>query len=144
MPRTRKKRLGKLAPRYSFMLNPYVDIKLSVCPACRRSTHKRKFALFIYVEGGGLVAQGLTCRYCTPCELIMVSQQELEEELALTFDERKPEVIGNPYVVVGTIDMKVWKASLGGNRIPAADALAHAADFKRVYGLDPGGWRPAK
>ena len=27
-------RMGKLKPRYSFLLNPYTDVRLSKCPRC--------------------------------------------------------------------------------------------------------------
>ncbi len=74
----------------------------------------------------------------------MVPQDELETEMALTFEHRDPDVIGNPYLVVGTVDTRIWKASLGEERMTIPHTLANAADFKRVYGLDPGGWKPAK
>ena len=34
-----KTRIGKLAPRYSFMLNPHTEVRLSKCPKCRKATH---------------------------------------------------------------------------------------------------------
>ena len=40
-----KKRIGKLPPRYSFILNPYADVRLSKCPRCQKLTYLRKFAL---------------------------------------------------------------------------------------------------
>src|SRR5580700_308026 len=64
--------IGQLTPRYSFLLNPYLDIRLSKCPGCNGLTHNRKFALFIHIDGWGPLVLGKTCRYCTSCELIIV------------------------------------------------------------------------
>src|SRR5208283_5214355 len=109
-----KRRIGELHPRYSFMLNPHVELRLSKCPKCQQPTHLRKFALFIHVEGWGSIALGKTCRYCSRCEMIMVHQDELEAELAQSFSQIAPEVIGNEYMVLGTIEKKVWQEGLQG------------------------------
>src|SRR5258708_5050969 len=50
-------------PRYSFILNPYRDVRLSKCPLCQRLTHGRKFALFIHLAKAHPVVLGKTCRY---------------------------------------------------------------------------------
>ena len=142
----KKPRIGKLPPRYSFMLNPHAGTRLSTCPKCNKLTYPRKFALLIHVEGWGPYVQGKTCKYCPRCEMIMAHQDELEGEMAMAFDRLKPEVVGNDYLVLGTVDMKVWKAAMKGDAPPPLDeALDHTADFKKYYDLDfdPGGWRPA-
>ena len=138
-----EKRSSKPPPRYKYVLNPYDDLRLSKCPICERPTHMRKFALFIVVDGFGPMVLGKTCRFCTPCDLVMVHQDELEHELVLASESREPGATGNDYAVVGTIDKKVGRKSLEGQEI--ADPLAHAADFEEelVLGYDPGGWRPA-
>ncbi len=140
-----RKRLGKLPPRYSFMLNPYSDTRLSKCPKCEKLTHLRKFALFIHIDKWGPMALGKTCRYCTRCELIMVHQDELEVQLAHSFSQLAPDVIGNEYLVLGTIEKKVWQEGLSGKGQPLAEMLQHVAQFKRYYNLEyePGGWYPA-
>ena len=141
-----KRRIGSLPPRYSFILNPYSDIRLSKCPQCDRPTHQRKFALLIHVEGWGPLALGKTCRYCARCELIMAHQDELEAQLAHSFSQIAPEVIGNEYLVLGTIDKKVWQEGLAGGGGELGEMLKHVADFKRVLKLEvePGGWYPAE
>lgn len=137
--------IGKLPPRYTFILNPYKDTRVSRCPLCRKLTHMRKFALLIHIDGWGFLALGKTCRYCTPCELIIAHQDELEDELVGVFEDRAPHVIGNPYVVFGTQDKQRWKKSLGGEGDKLDQALEHAADFKDVLGLKmEGGWQPMK
>lgn len=142
--KTRREHVGNLPPRYALMLNPFPETRLSSCPKCDRLTYPRKFPLFIHVEGWGPLIQGKTCKYCPRCELIMCHQDELEHELAHSFGRLKPEVIGNEYFLVGTVERKTWKA---GMEKPGTigDVLDHTADFKRYVDLqfDPGGWRHA-
>jgi hypothetical protein len=139
-------RIGKREPRYSFLLNPYSDVRLSKCPQCHRLTHHRKFALFIHVDGWGPVLLGKTCRYCTPCELIMAHQDELEAELAQSPARFVPGVPGRGYLVLGTVERKVWQKGLTGSGTPFDEIREHTADFKECFDLhvEPGGWRPAR
>jgi hypothetical protein len=138
-------RIGKLKPRYSFMLNPYSDVRLTRCPRCQRPTHLRKFALFIHVEDGTPVVLGKTCRYCTPCELVIVHRDELEAELANGPTGFTPRADHSGYVVLGTVDRKVWQKGLTGSGMHWENVLANMADFKKHFDLhvEPGGWRPA-
>lgn len=131
-------------PRYSCLLNPHSETRLSRCPKCERPTHPRKFALLIRVEGHDPLVLGKTVRYCTPCELLIVHQDELEAELVNFFGRTAPQLVGNPYQVLGTVDMKVWRQGLEGGQ-PAATVMEAVAPFKKYYDLefDPGGWRPA-
>ncbi len=91
------------------------------------------------------MALGKTCKYCSRCELIMMHQDELEAELAHSFSQSAPEVIGNKYMVLGTIEKKVWQDGVKGSSTQFDKVLKHMADFKKVYDLeyDPGGWYPA-
>lgn len=140
----KRRTIGKLPPRYGFLLNPYSDVRLSKCPLCERPTHLRKFALLIHIKGWGPLALGKTCRYCTPCELIIVHQDELETELANSFSRLDPEVIGNEYLVLGTLDKKVWKRGLNEGGETLDSSLEHVAEFKKHYDLEvSGGWGPA-
>ena len=135
-------RIGKLPPRYSFLLNSYSEVRLSKCPKCQRPTHLRKFVLLVHIERWGLMALGKTCRYCSSCELIMVQQDELEAELAHSVDQIAPEVVGNKYMVLGTVKKKSWQAGLSGRPQPLGEMLKHVADFKKAYDFEyePGGW----
>src|SRR5918911_3947359 len=134
-------RVGRLPPRYGFILNPHAGTRLSKCPRCGKLTHSRKFAFLIHVDGWGPMALGKTCKYCSRCELIMVHQDELEAELAYSFSRFAPEVIGNDYMVLGTIDKKVWQEGVKGKESQLKEMLKHVADFKAVYDLEyePGG-----
>ena len=118
-------RIGKLEPRYAFILNPYPDERLSKCPRCHAPTHPRKFALLIDIDEWGPLVLGKTCVYCSVCELIIVHQQELEGELALTFLERAPLIVGNEYTVFGTVEKSFWKSGLGAGST-LGEMLEHA------------------
>jgi hypothetical protein len=75
----------------------------------------------------------------------MLHQHEVEEQLAYTFSERSPEAVGNKYLVIGTIEQKVWQAGLQGKDKRIDETLKHLADFKEVLTLNvqPAGWYPA-
>jgi hypothetical protein len=137
--------IGKLPRRYSFMLNPHAEVRLSKCPKCQRVTHLRKFALFIHIEELGPMVLGKTCRYCSRCEMVMAQRAELEAELAHGVNQIPPQVIGNDYLVLGTVQKKIWREGLAGQAKPLAEILKHVADFEHQYELDykPGGWYPA-
>lgn len=140
----RNDHVGELPPRYLFALNPYHDYRASTCPHCHRLTRARKFALLIHVDPQNLIALGKTCRFCPQCELIIAHQDELESLLAAMFEQRDPSVIGNNYLVMGTVDRHTWRDGL---RQPQtmAEVLPFAADFKgyRTIEHEPGGWFPA-
>jgi hypothetical protein len=118
-------------------------VRLSKCPGCERLTHPRKFALFIHVEGYGPLVLGFTCRYCTPCELVIAHKDELEAQLAQGPAQYTPVKGGEGYFVLGTVDRKVWQKGLTGGT-PIQEILEHMADFKEHLTLHvEGGWRPA-
>lgn len=125
-PTISKNRLGELTPRYSFILNAYPETRQK-CPRCEQNTFLRKFPLFIHIDDWGPLVLGKTCRYCAKCELIMVHQHELEDELAHGFEQRAPAVIGNEYMVMGTVDKKVWQNSLS-NPTTMDEILNHLAE----------------
>ena len=102
----------------------------------------RKFALLIHIEGGDLTILGKTCRYCPACELIIAHQIELEAELANSVSKSGPEAPGNPYFVIGTVELKTWRQGL--QRPLLLDHIRdRTSEFKRVLKLsvDPGGWK---
>jgi len=142
MPKTK---IGSLPARYSLLLNSHDDVRLSKCPRCQKLTHLRKFALFIHIDGRGPMALGKTCRYCSRCEVVMVSRKELEAELARGLSQMAPEVTGKDYLVLGTIEKKIWRQGLGSPGKPIAEMLKHVADFKHQYDVryKPSGWYPA-
>jgi hypothetical protein len=91
------------------------------------------------------MALGKTGRYCTRCELIIAHQDELEAELAYSFRTIAPQVVGNKYLVLGTVDKRTWQRGLQGSGPQLDEVLKHTADFKTVLDLqvEPRGWYPA-
>jgi hypothetical protein len=53
-----------------------------------------------------------------------------------------PEMIAKDFLVLGTIEKKIWKQRLGSPGTPIAEMLKHLADFKHHYNLKykAGGW----
>jgi len=139
-----KDRFGKLPPKYSFALNPHSDIRFTRCPKCHRLMNPRKFALIIHVEDEGLIILGKTCRYCPACELIIAHQNDLEAELANSSSRFDSDISGNPYLVIGTVELKAWRQGLR-RALPLDHFRDRTSDFKRVLrmSLDRGGWKPA-
>jgi hypothetical protein len=76
--------------------------------------------------------------------VVIVHQDELEAQLAHSLGRIAPEVIRNPYLVLGTVDLKVWRAGLAGGQT-VGEAMKAMAPFKKYFDLefDPGGWGPA-
>jgi hypothetical protein len=138
-----KTEIGNLPPRYSLLVNPHADLRLSKCPNCPKLTHSRKFALFVHIDGWGPMVLAKTCRYYSRCEMVMVHRNEFEAELARVLSKVATEVIGKNYLVLGTI-AKIWQEGLGGLGKPLAETLKYVADFKHPYDLqyEPGGWYP--
>lgn len=138
------RRIGKLPPKYKFILNQYQYERISSCPFCKKQTHPRKFPLFIHVMDWGPVILGKTCKYCSRCELIIAHQHEVEENLAALFSQLAPAMVGKEYLVVGTVELKFWKKETLDKSAEVENTLNHMADFRKVYDLtiQPAGWYP--
>ena len=143
MPRRRQ--FGQLPPRYRFALNPSAEIRVARCPRCQALTYPRKFALRIHIEPDELRVFGKTGKVCPRCEFIICHQDELEAELTEHCARLRPAVVGHPYLVVGTVALKTWRAGLTHPKT-LAEVLAQTADIKdyRMLDDDPGGWVPAE
>ena len=139
------KKFGKLPSRYSFALNSDKNHRFSRCPKCNELTQLRKFPLLIHVEESDLIVLGKTCRYCSRCELIIAHEHELEAELANLYSTRAPAVIGNPYLVIGTVNRPTWRQGLRDST-SLGDIREQTADFKHYLDVwvEPGGWVPTK
>ena len=128
------RRIGKVAPRYRFLLNPFHNRRFAICPDCEQRTLLRKVPLVIHVDPRNPLAIHKSCRYCPPCDLLIAHQDEIEQELAAFFSRRAPELAGNDYLVIGTLDRDVWKRSLAEPL--AIQALTeHLHDFVEVLEL---------
>ncbi len=136
--------LIKLAPKYDFALNSYPDARFTRCPGCEQKTKQRKFPLFIHVDPLNPVVLGKTCRYCPTCDLIIAHQDELEVQLEALFAEIDPSLIGNDYLVMGTVEHKVWRESIKQHK-GIREMMEHLHMFKQVRTIEhqPAGWYPA-
>jgi uncharacterized C2H2 Zn-finger protein len=101
--------LGKNPQRHHFILSPYSEERFASCPRCDGLTEQRKFPLVIHVEPRNPVAINKTCCYCPRCDLIIAQKDELEAQLAILFEEQNPALIGNDYLVLGTLDPGDWE-----------------------------------
>ena len=105
----KKKRSFVKPERYRFFLNPYSDARFSRCPECDRSTRIVKLPIFIHVDPDNPVVLNKSCRFCSGCDLLIAHKDELESQLANMFFQRRPDVIGNEYLVIGTFDKTDWE-----------------------------------
>lgn len=128
MARARKPRFGELPPRYSFVLNPYPDIRVGRCPRCQHKTGQRKIPLLIHVKPAHLVALNYTCRYCHACDLLIAGKHAIERLLAGMFGQYDPEAVGNEYLIIGTVEKTAWREGLRQPKA-VAEMLPHASDF---------------
>ena len=56
------------------------------------------------------------------------------------FTARTPEIVGNDYLVIGTVDRADWK-HIEQDQLPVQDTLEALHDFKEVVTFKPaGGW----
>ena len=143
MPNRKKKttiQLGKQPPQYRFFLNPYQDMRWTMCPQCDSKMHQRKLPLVIHVDPTNIFSLNKTCRYCPHCDLLIAHQDDLEHLLASFFMKQKPEVIGNDYLVIGTLDRAVWKRGLQ-QPLTLPEMLEALHDFKDTVTFKiTGGW----
>lgn len=132
MTPAKPKRLGALPPRYSFVLNPYPEERLSRCPYCEQKTGQRKLPLLIHVAPMQLIALNYTCRYCAACDLLIGHKHEIEYFLTKLFRRVDPSLIGNTYIIVGSVDKRAWQASM---KTPWSqlEMLAQTSDFAHYH-----------
>jgi hypothetical protein len=134
----KRPQLGKLPPLYRFFLNQYDDVRFTSCPQCANKTLQRKLPLFIHVSPGQPLTLNKTCRYCPNCDLLIAHQDEIEDIMARAFTEFNPEVVGNAYLVIGTVERATWKRTMQSQLLVEVtlDALH---DFKEVVSFKPTG-----
>jgi len=137
--------MGALPPRYSFALNPYTEARFTMCPGCQMKTRVRKLPLAIHVEGLGLFVLRKSCRLCLACDMVIVHQQELELLIAARLREVEGPGRALDYLVLGTVDSRVWRRGLTGG-VSFDELLRNMADFSRHMQIEQigQGWEPTK
>jgi hypothetical protein len=144
MTKKKEPRLGKLPPQYAFILNPYAEYRFTRCPGCEQKMRQRKLPLFIHVDPMNPVVLNKTCRYCPDCDLLIAHQDQIEELLAGIFAQLDPSVIGNDYLVMGTVERQAWRE--GVTQLKDIEEILegfHVFKEVRTVRVQPGGWYPA-
>ncbi|MCX7013014.1 MAG: hypothetical protein NTW86_10730 [Candidatus Sumerlaeota bacterium] len=129
--------------RHRFFLNPYDEYAFTKCPKCDAKTAVRKIPLVIHIEPRQLFMLNKSCKRCPACDLIIARKSEIESLMAAAFEKRDPGLIGNEYLVVGTMDRKDWLQAQSG-KISQEEALNRLFVFEDVWKFEviPGGWYP--
>ena len=127
-----KSKLKSLKQRHRFFLNPYEDCAFTKYPKCENKTKVRKFPLVIHIEPQQLFLLNKQCKYCPSCDLIIAKKQEIEPLMAAAFMGTNPEIIGNNYLVMGTVDKKDWKEG-GKNLLSPSEMIGRIYVFKDVW-----------
>ncbi len=124
-----RRQFGKLPPKYNFSLNPYPEFRFSRCPDCQNKTGQRKLPLLIHVDPKNLIALNYTNRYCKHCDMLIGHKDEIEHLLTQLFLSINPEVIGNDYIVLGTVEKQAWRENMN-QPMPFKEMVDHISDFK--------------
>jgi len=127
--------------RHYFFLNPYEDAAFTKCPKCESKTKIRKFPLVIHIDPEQLLILNKKCRYCVNCDLIIVKKSKLESLMAASFEESKPEIVGNNYFVMGVAERTDWLEGKKG-KLPQVETIERMLAFKDILTFEPlhAGW----
>ena len=138
-----KKTFGHLKPKFNFSLNPYPDQKFTKCPDCNKKTGQRKLPLFVHVEPRNPIFINYKNRYCNNCDMLIGHKHEIESYLLEAFQQIDASIIGNDYLIIGTIEKKAWKDNIQ-QPIPFNELQNYVHDFKttQTISMTMGGWFP--
>ena len=136
-----RKQFGLLPPKYNFSLNPYPEFKFWNCPDCHSKTGQRKLPLLIHIDPKNLIALNYTNRYCSFCDMLIGHKHEVEHHLTMMFLDIDANIIGNDYLVFGTVEKKAWREYIS-NPKPFDEMQQHIHDFKSYQNIrmTMGGW----
>lgn len=141
MPEQSKEYKVEPKKRYYFFLNPYEEYAFTKCPKCEGKTKLKKIPLVIHIEPRQLFVMNKQCRYCPNCELIITKKTEVEAFLAASLKDVNPEIVGNEYFVLGTVDRDDWKQAKKGEFL-SDEVAKRTYIFKEVlnFKVIPAGW----
>jgi len=125
--------------QHYFFLSPYQDCAFTKCPKCDNPTKVRKFPLVIHIEPQQLFVLNKKCKYCPTCDLIIAKKSDIENLMTAQFEKVDPSVVGNNYLVIGTLDKKDWR----GNKTTPMDSretIENTYIFKDVWNFELQGW----
>ena len=121
--------------RHFFFLNPYEDAAFTRCPKCQSKTKVRKFPLVIHIEPKQLLLLNKTCRYCPSCDLLIAKKSEIESLMVTSFEQSRPEIVGNDYLVIGVLDRKDWRHGTQG-KLSEGEVIEQIFVFKDVWNFE--------
>jgi hypothetical protein len=132
-----------LKKKHRFFLNPYTDCAFTKCPKCESITKVRKFPLVIHIEPQQIFLLNKQCKYCLNCDLIIAKKQEIEFLMAAGLGKENPQVVGNNYLVIGTLEKQDWKKGNQGS-LPPGEIIERVSIFKDEWNFEviPAGWYP--
>ena len=130
------RRLGYLLPQHDFFLNPHSNARFTRCPKCDAATKLRKKPLLIFINLVQPVSLNKTCRCCPSCDLLIAHKNELDPLLEAMCMQHYPHLVGQDYLVVGTVERKTWRE---GHHKAASieDVFKNLHDFKRHLEFEP-------
>lgn len=133
---TQRITLGKLPPIYKFFLNPYQDVRFSRCPICDAKMRSRKLPFVVHVDPHLLSVLNMTARYCPNDELLILHKDKLENLLAFTVAQSAPEMLGNSYLVVGTLEHNAY-AQVASGALTMGGIFGVLHDFQEYLQFEP-------
>jgi hypothetical protein len=141
----KNKRLGKLPPKYRFFLNHYQEYRFTTCPQCDRTMKVRKHPFLVHVDPMQLALLNMSGRYCPSCDILILHQDKLEEMLVAALLPHNPDVIGNEYLVLGTVERKGWREAQK-QADGSQTSFDNLHEFKEVIlvEVEPPHWGPAE
>ena len=74
------------------------------------------------------------CKYCPSCDLIIVKEEGLKQLMVASIDQVRPEITGNDYLVMGTVERKDWRES-NKKQIEPIEIIKRMYVFKDVWNL---------
>ncbi len=79
MARRSKAGLWRLKPEYSYLLNPYPELRFTTCPVCSRKTGQKTLPVVVQILPGHLVNLNYTHRYCRLCDSLTGHKHEIDD-----------------------------------------------------------------
>jgi hypothetical protein len=127
--------------RHYFFLNPYENEAFTRCPTCGEKTKVRKYPLVIHIEPHQILCLNKSCKYCEACDLIIGKQSPIEYFISSCCEKIDPSMIGNKYLVFGTLNKADWKQYSQKTSYPQ-ETLDKVYVFKDVLKFEVvgGGW----
>jgi hypothetical protein len=115
----------------ALLLSPYPWVAFETCPDCDEPIEERPDLIVTLIEPDHVAAQDIPTRYCPRCDLLIMDQLELEEELAAEYDGSDVAIGDDDFVPVGLID----PAECPDPGAPLADtrAMEHVTPFRDRY-----------